>query len=153
MKKNPVIKVNEGTRKECTENFITLWERQTAAVKECHHFLMENWSEFKPSNITEEKIRRFNQNFNNSEGGNWYFEIFNVMERVKLKMNHPYVGIVNEPLEWKMIEKILENTKKFNDAQAQFQGQPGKYVALAIKTETLELKLESFYFSNCFCYK
>ena len=75
------------------------------------------------------------------------------MERVKLEMNHPYVGIVNEPLEWKMIEKILENSKKFNDAQAQFQGQPGKCVALAIKTETLELKLESFYFSNCFCYK
>jgi hypothetical protein len=129
MKENPIIEISEGSRTDCTENFRKIWERQTAAVKECYQFLMDNWLEFKPSNITEEKIVRFNQNFTNSEGGNWYFEIFNVMERVKLEMNHPYVGIVNEPLEWKMIEKILENSKKFNDAQAQFQGQPGKYVA------------------------
>jgi hypothetical protein len=51
------------------------------------------------------------------------------MKRVKLEMNHPYLGIANEPIEWKIVEKILENTKKFNDAQAQFQGQPGKYIS------------------------
>jgi hypothetical protein len=42
LKENPVVEINEGTRAESSENFRTLWERQTAAMKECYHFLMEN---------------------------------------------------------------------------------------------------------------
>ena len=127
---NSVIEVNEGTRTESSSNFRVLWDRQTAALKECHFLLERNWSEFKPSEITEEKIIKFNQNFNNTNGGNWYFEIFNVMERVKLELNLPTLGITNKPIEWSLIEKSLENIKKINDAQAQFQGLQGNYIKL-----------------------
>ena len=125
---NTKVEVNEGTRKESSSNFRVIWDRQTAALKECHFLLERNWSEFKPSDITEEKIVRFNKNFENVNEGNWYFEIFNVMERVKLELNLPTLGITNRPIEWALIEKSLENVKKINDAQAQFQGLQGNHL-------------------------
>jgi hypothetical protein len=129
---NRIIEVNEGTRTESSANFTLLWKRQVSALKDCHFLLERNWDEFKPSEITKEKIEKFNNNFTNSSEGNWYFELFNLMERVKLELNHPTLGISNRPIEWALIEKSLENVKKVNDAQAQFQGLPGNYLKLML---------------------
>ena len=130
LKENQLVEINEGNRLESSENFRTIWVRQTAAIKDCHRFLEENWEEFKPAGITEDKVLEFNRKFENTKEGNWYFELFNLMERVKIELSHPSLGKVNEPIEWAIIEKVLENTKKLNDAQAQLQGQPGNELCL-----------------------
>ena len=121
------IKISKGSRTESSQNFNVVWERQIAAIRESHIQLEENWLFYKPSEITDEKIRLFNREFKNTVGGNWYFELFSLMERVKLEFDHPSLGVVNQPAEWALIEKYLDRVKRINDSQAQFQGIEGKY--------------------------